>query len=590
MQKDEKQQISTKRVFSFYWQYASRYKFLVSFIVFGAILSSTAALVQPWFMKNLINGLTTNQELGLIYYTLFLMILFGAIESLAWRISGYTVSKFQPKVMSDLQTGGFNYVLNHSYQFFSDNFTGSLVKKINRVSRSFERISDEFQFRFIPSTIILVGSFIGLFLRNLTVALIFLAWVVIFIYFNYVATKYKLKIDIERSKIDSKATGHLSDALTNSITAKLFNGYEYEKKRYAQIMSQWNKLFTKGWLFAEKIYLVQNFIFIFFEAAMLIYSVNLWHQGVLTVGDIVLFQTYFTIVVMRVWDIGRGMRNLYEGIAESKEMIELVDLPYDVKDIPKAAKLKVTKGLIEFVDAGFNYNETRVIFKNLNLAIKPGEKVALIGASGAGKSTITKLLFRFYELTSGKILIDGQNISKVTQDSLRANISLVPQEPILFHRSLMENIRYGRLGASDKEVFAAAKKARCHDFILTLPQGYDTFVGERGVKLSGGERQRVAIARAILKNAPILVLDEATSSLDSESEQLIQVALKELMKGKTTIVIAHRLSTIMQMDRIIVIEEGKVVDQGSHQELLKRQGIYKKLWEIQAGGFLLDEE
>ena len=261
------------------------------------------------------------------------------------------------------------------------------------------------------------------------------------------------------------------------------------------------------------------------------------------------------------------------------------DRPYDVQDLKTAKNLKVGQAGIKFDEVTFYYNQTRLTLDHFDLTIKPKEKIALVGSSGAGKSTIVKLLMRFYDVTSGHILIDGQDIARVKQDSLRSQIAFVPQDPILFHRTLMENLRYGRRDASDEEVIEAAKKAKCHDFIQGLADGYDTFVGERGIKLSGGERQRVAIARAILKNAPILVLDEATSSLDSESEYLIQEALRELMKGKTVMVIAHRLSTIMQMDRIVVVEDGRVVDQGTHQELMSRAGMYQKLWKIQAGGF-----
>jgi ABC-type multidrug transport system fused ATPase/permease subunit len=283
------------------------------------------------------------------------------------------------------------------------------------------------------------------------------------------------------------------------------------------------------------------------------------------------------------------MRRMFTAFADANEMIEIFDTPHSVMDAPNARPLIVDKGQIRLENVSFGFSEERVILRDFNLTVTAGEKIALVGPSGAGKSTVTKLLLRMYDVTSGSIRVDGQNIAEVTQESLRDTISFVPQEPILFHRSLRDNIRYGRPDATDEEVIAAAKKAHCHEFIEGLSEGYETHVGERGVKLSGGERQRVAIARAILKNAPILILDEATSALDSESEALIQDALRVLMEGKTVIVIAHRLSTIMTMDRIVVIEGGKIAAEGTHDELVANKGgLYQKLWSIQAGGFLDD--
>lgn len=338
----------------------------------------------------------------------------------------------------------------------------------------------------------------------------------------------------------------------------------------------------------EAVYAFNGALILVMQAGALGLVVWLWSEGFASIGDVVLVQGYIAILFAHFFGLARYIRSLFEAIAEAEEGIELLRQPHAVCDKIQTIPLTITEGAISFHKVRFNYNETRTVLDSLSLSITGGERVAFVGASGAGKTTITKLLLRLHDVTSGSISIDGVNIADAQQEELRKNIALVPQEPVLFHRSLMENIRYGRREATDEEVVEAAKQARCHEFISMLPEQYETLVGERGVKLSGGERQRIAIARAILKNAPILVLDEATSSLDSESEHLIDEALKTLMEGKTVIAIAHRLSTIMEMDRIIVLEAGKVVDEGTHLELIEREGIYKKLWDIQVGGYLTE--
>jgi ATP-binding cassette subfamily B protein len=329
---------------------------------------------------------------------------------------------------------------------------------------------------------------------------------------------------------------------------------------YHNVTERLRAMQTFTWNLGEVIEATQMGLMFLIEFVIFYVAIHYFEQGTLTIGDFALIQAYLVSMFGRLWDFGRGIRHVFEAFSDAREMAEIIKQEPDVMDVHQAASLVTTEGRVQFEDVYFSFQKTRRILKGFNLDIQPGEKIALVGPSGAGKSTITKLLLRFYDIEQGKILIDGQKISQVTQESLRAAIAAVPQEPVLFHRSIMDNIRYGRREATDEEVYEAAKKARCHEFIMELQEGYQTFVGERGVKLSGGERQRIAIARAILKNAPILVLDEATSALDSESEALIQEALQELMHGKTTIVIAHRLSTIMHMDRIVVVEDGQVTD------------------------------
>ena len=314
-------------------------------------------------------------------------------------------------------------------------------------------------------------------------------------------------------------------------------------------------------------------------------AIRMWGNGTISLGMIVLLQTYILRLIDFLWGIGQTLRHTFIAISEASEILQIIDTPHEIQD-KSSKKLKLQHGAISFNNVNFSYGENQ-IFHDLNFHIKPGERVALVGESGSGKTTITKLLFRLYDIQKGEILIDDQNIAEVTQESLRSSMSMIPQDPILFHRSIRENIAYGKPNASDEEIIAAAKMARCHEFISHLKDGYETLVGERGIKLSGGERQRVAIARAILENKQIIVMDEATSALDSESEFLIQEAIEELMQNKTLLIIAHRLSTIMKMDKIIVMDQGKIAEKGSHKELLaKDNGIYKKLRNIQSGGFI----
>ena len=411
-------------------------------------------------------------------------------------------------------------------------------------------------------------------------------WVFIYVLVTYLFNRYKLRYDIEKSIQDTKVTGVLADTITNHENVKLFAGYDREVARLAKENSKLQKMRLFTWRLGDAFETIQVATMMLLEFGMYYVAIGLYSDGTITIGDFALIQAYLVHVFSRLWSLGHTMRNIYEGMAEANEMTEILLTPLEIKDYSKAKPLNVKKGEIVFDKVTFNYNKTRTVVPRLSLTIPAGQKVALVGSSGAGKSTLVKLLLRTHDTTKGKIYIDKQRIDRVTLESLWENIGMVPQEPVLFHRTLMENIRYGKPDATNEEVIEAAKLAHAHEFISNFPDQYNTYVGERGVKLSGGERQRVAIARAILKNAPILLLDEATSALDSESETYIQDALTTLMKGKTVLVIAHRLSTIMKMDRIVVLEEGTIIEDGTHQELLElHKGTYQKLWNLQVGSF-----
>lgn len=583
--------INTKAILKLFWKHVSPYSGRATFLLLLIVLAKTVDVFVPVFYKRFFDLLagdapTTDLRASLVWTVL--VILFMHLGAwVCWRVMALINNWFQPRVMTDLNQSAYEYLHGHSCKFFSNNFAGSLVRKVNRIGGAFEKLMDQIQFTFVPVAVIIIGNLLVLWTRSALLGTVLLVWVVLYMLFNILFSRWKTKFDYRRSQLDSEATGVLADSVTNAITIKLFTGLAHEKGLFSEVLERWRLVNTFTWNLGEIMDAAQALLMIAIEFVIMYFAIGLWQEGQLTIGDFALIQGYLIGFFMVLWDIGRSVRRTYEALSDADEIVEIMNTPHEVKDARGAKALQVQSARIEFQHVYFSFNQTRRVLRDMNLVIEPGEKIALVGPSGAGKSTITKLLFRFYDVERGKILIGNQNVAKVTQESLRANIALVPQEPILFHRTVMENIRYGRRDATDKEVMEAAKKAHAHEFIEGLQDGYNTYVGERGVKLSGGERQRIAIARAILKNAPILVLDEATSSLDSESESLIQDALGELMRDKTTVVIAHRLSTIMKMDRILVINNGQVVDSGTHVQLLRtKDNIYKRLWEIQAGGFI----
>jgi ATP-binding cassette subfamily B protein len=566
----------------FRWPFAVEYTLI--------IVASALGLGFPWFYKALLDAianpaLTRDAASAVAMTALFWIAVLHLAMYAVWRSSGFFAVWMYPTANARLNVSAFSYLMRHSYRYFTNQFVGSLTRRVHRFIDAFGQISDIFQWEMLPTAVTLIGASIALSLRNLVLGGLLIGWASVYIVVNYKLGQWKLRYDEELGEKDSAVAATLSDVMANSINVKSFAAYGGEETRYRGVVATHLKIWRFSWNISEAIMAIQAMLYIVFEIVMWYASIRLWRAGLITIGDFALIQAYVLSVFRQLWDFGRNLRRMFQLIGEAAEMVETFELPHEVVDVEDAKTLVVDKGAIEFKSVSFGYREDRGVLNRFDLSIVPGEKIALVGPSGAGKTTVTKLLMRFFDVKEGAILIDGQDIAKVTQESLWQAIGFVPQDPVLFHRSLMENIRYGKPGATDEEVFEAAKKARCHNFISELANGYDTLVGERGVKLSGGERQRVAIARAILKNAPILVLDEATSSLDSESEQTIQESLAELMKGKTVIVIAHRLSTIMKMDRILVMENGKVAEQGTHKELLKEVGTYQRLWHIQAGGF-----
>ncbi len=581
----------TKQTYQIFWQHTKRYRLKFWTIALGVMLGNAITIIIPFYYKRFFDTLATSTSINLavpeLQHILFIILAWNALLWAIFRLNVFINVKFQPRVMSDILNTCFGYLHEHSFGFFVNRFVGSLVRKVNRLVGAFEAVTDALFWSLIGTAFKILAITAVVSFYNLTLGLILFVWSIIYLTINYILSLRKLKYDEASAACDSRVTGYLSDTLTNNANVKLFTAYNHEAVGYAKLTNEQCILRQRSWYFDANIEAVQVAFMVGLEFCLFWFGIKLWQQGIITIGTFVLIQAYLIQLFERLWDFGRVIRKVYQHLADAEEMVEILHTPHQVQNKSKAKSLKISQGELEFRDVNFIYTDSREVISHFNLKLAVGEKVGLVGPSGAGKSTLVALVLRFFDVTTGGIFIDGQNIKDVTQESLRHSISMVPQDTVLFHRTLLENIRYGRREATDAEVKRAATLAHCDEFIKKLPHGYDTLVGERGIKLSGGERQRVAIARAILKDAPILILDEATSSLDSEAEGLIQSALQNLMQGRTTLVIAHRLSTIMKMDRIVVIDDGAVQEIGTHQQLIKKNdGLYNKLWQLQAGGFI----
>lgn len=575
-------------VLKYFWQVIRNFKFsFFTIIIFSVIVSGLDVYIPLQFLK-LWNVLSLN-NFGLVSIAQSIIITIFILGLLRWglrRIVGFFNSYFQANVMAGLRKQAFSYMIGHSRSFFSNNFGGSLTQKIGKYARAFEKLMDRLVNDGLPLVIKSIGTVIAIYTLVPKYAYILSVFCVIFLVTALIYTKFKLKYDIISALSDTKTTGAIADSIGNHSSIQLFAGNDFEIDRVGGVIQEQKKSTLFNWFLWEGLGSIQSLYSVAIEFIIFWVAIGDWKAGLVGIPIIILIQSYLGRLIENLWSFASIVRTFYDGFSDAQEMALILSTPYKVED-KNIQTLKKVKGEVVFNKVTYIYDKNNTkVFDNFSLTIKAGEKIALVGSSGAGKSTFVNLLMRLFNLTSGQILIDGIDISSISQKNLREQIAFVPQDPVLFHRSLMENIRYGRRNATNKEVKEAAEMAHCDAFIDRLPLGYNTFVGERGIKLSGGERQRVAIARAILKNAPILVLDEATSALDSESELLIQDALENLIKNKTTIVIAHRLSTVRAMDRIIVIDGGKIIEDGKHDELInKKDGLYKKLWNMQAGGF-----
>lgn len=579
-----------KNTISYIWPIIKKYKLLFYGIFFlQAARLVFSAIATPIIFKRIINLVSNHTPAQVAGGDLYQTILFLAgcltLAFIFGRSTQFAMARFQSLVINDLHNLSFEKLQGHSYLFFADHFSGALVNKSRKFVRAFEIMHDLLIQNFWSCFVLLVAVFIVFFTEVPMIAFIFLFMAIVYVVMLYFTSKKKLIYDIEEAKADSRVTAYLADAITNILSTKSSSATTREIAGFKEVTEEEGRLRLRAWNYGNRQNAFQSAISMSMQIGVFFLTAKLWLAGSISTGIFVLVQSYSLTIGQYFWDLGMAMTRGTKALSDMKEMVDIMRETPAILDPMKPQKSKIEEGNIEFKNMTFDYGLEEV-FKNFNLKIKAGEKVGLVGHSGSGKSTITKLLLRFLDIQDGEILIDGQDIRKITQDNLREKISYIAQEPILFHRTIRENIAYGYPQATEAEIIESAKKAHAHEFITKLMHGYDTLVGERGVKLSGGERQRVAIARAMLKPAPILVLDEATSSLDSVSESYIQDAFGELMKGKTAIVIAHRLSTIQKMDRIVVLDKGKIAEEGTHKELLAKGGIYADLWNHQTGGFL----
>lgn len=564
------------------------------FFALAAILSVTFAqlceVFLPFVLKQIID-LSTGTEAhtmeaseGILFWVLFFPVLTFLMFGF-WRCSGFFGMQWLTRTEAFAYKTLFNYLSQHSHTYFSNRFAGSVTNKLAHAAEGTFRLLDGTLWGHYGAFLGLFASGILIFMTSNLVGFVYIALITVLIPLNYFLAKYRQPYVVAYAKQKTALRGRAVDIITNIGAMRQFSRRNYELDTLSVSVETMRKADVTQWRLSEIILVVNNFVIVVSMGVMLFIMYWLWTQGTVSVGDFVLVLTLIMSLQGTLTHIGNSINQFIRVYGEVEEGLDEILHTHEILDKENAATLAPQGGEIVWQDVTFEYGKNRV-FDAFDLAIKPGERIGLVGPSGAGKTTFVSLLLRQHDITAGKILIDGQNIAEITQDSLRENIAVVPQEPMLFHRSIKDNIAYGKKDATQEEIEAVATKAQAHDFIMRLSEQYDTIVGERGIKLSGGQKQRVAIARAMLKNAPILVLDEATSALDSESEVEIQKALHELMVGKTVIAVAHRLSTLREMDRILVLENGKIVEDGSHEQLVQNGGTYARLWKHQAGGFL----
>jgi ATP-binding cassette subfamily B protein len=578
-----------RKVLGFLFRHWAHQPVRVAVMILYFMAATVADVLTPLYAGNLVSAVTSGTKApGALSaaITAFVLLIALGLGSVVLRQLGFmSIIRFTLNIMSDIAQSAFHRVQRFSTDWHANTFAGSTVRKVTRGMWGVDLLNDTIIIMLFPSLVMLVGTSIllGLIwpLMGLVIAIGSLLYVglTVALSVGYVSPAAALA-----NAWDTRMGGALADAISCNSVVKGFGAEDREEERLSHVVGKWRHRTERTWKRGTLNGGFQGATLILLRTAIVALAIVLWQQGVANAGDIALVLTSFFVLQGYLRDIGQHVRNLQRSVNDMEELVDVELHPLGIEDRPTAKPVLIEEGRVDFDRVTFQYGKHATpLYSDFSVTIPAGQRIGLVGHSGSGKTTFVKLIQRLYDVTGGAIRIDGHDICDITQASLRSQVAIVAQEPILFHRSLAENIGYARPGATRREIVEAAKLASAHDFIESLPKGYETMVGERGVKLSGGERQRVAIARAFLADSPILILDEATSSLDSESEVLIQKAMERLMVGRTTIVIAHRLSTVRSLDRLLVFDKGRVVEEGTHDELVQRDGgIYRRLFERQA--------
>lgn len=579
---------------AFFWHFIKPHKLYVVAMFGTGLIWGVQNSFTPYLLKSMIDIIADYSGdkadiFSVIKIPAIIYVVVWFFMAINFRVRDWIILRMFPAIRQNIINAMSAYLNRHSHTFIQNNFAGSLSNKIMDMSGStaslFNRIDEGF-----ANIMAFLIALVSMSLVHPLFAVILLVWAVAFISITLLFTKKTKDLSHVFSESKSTLSGKIVDAVTNLTNIRLFSHNSYERTRLANAVADTVSKDRAVQWYILKMRIFWDVSFMMLIGGMLGSLIFMYSKGKITVGDFAFIMTVAVNNFMHLWQMAAGFVQFAEELGKCSQALTIITTPHEIVDIPDAKPLVVTNGDITFNDVTFFYQRNNNLFENKHVEIVAGSKVGLVGFSGSGKTTFVNLILRFFDIESGKITIDGQDIAKITQDSLHEQISMIPQDTSLFHRSLMENIRYGRLDATDEEVFEASKKAHCHEFIEQIPEKYEALVGERGIKLSGGQRQRIAIARAMLKDAPILILDEATSALDSVTEKHIQEGLETLMAGRTTIVIAHRLSTLSEMDRILVFDKGHIIEDGTHEKLLKNKGHYARMWNMQAGGFLPESE